>query len=124
MKDINTVNAPKAIGPYVQAKRTGNMLFVSGQIPVNPETSLMPEGIKAQTEQSLKNLKAILEEAGFSMENVIKAVCFLSDMANFNAFNEVYAEFFKDNKPARSCVAVKDIPKGAMVEVEAIAVID
>ncbi len=122
MKDVNTQLAPKAIGPYVQAKQTGKMLFVSGQLPLNPATGEMAQGIENQTERSLKNLKSILEEAGFSMNDVVKTMCFLSDIADFSAFNKVYSEFFSSNKPARSCVAVKDIPKGALVEIEAIAV--
>lgn len=122
MKDINTQLAPKAIGPYVQAKQWDKMLFVSGQLPLDPEKETMAEGIESQTRQSLKNLKAVLEEAGFSLNDVAKTLCFLSDMADFNAFNEVYSEFFASNKPARSCIAVKGIPKGALVEIEAIAV--
>ena len=120
MKTIETNKAPGAIGPYSQAKVAGSLLFTSGQIPVNPETGMVPEGIAAQTEQSCKNVQALVEAAGSSMDHVVKTLCFLHDMADFAAFNEVYARYFP-GKPARSCVAVKDIPKGCLVEIEAIA---
>ncbi len=120
MKTIETNKAPGAIGPYSQAKVAGGLLFTSGQIPVNPETGMVPEGIAAQTEQSCKNVQALVEAAGSSMDHVVKTLCFLHDMADFAAFNEVYARYFP-GKPARSCVAVKDIPKGCLVEIEAIA---
>lgn len=120
MKTIETNKAPGAIGPYSQAKVAGGLLFTSGQIPVNPETGAVPEGIAAQTEQSCKNVQALVEAAGSSMDHVVKTLCFLHDMADFAAFNEVYARYFP-GKPARSCVAVKDIPKGCLVEIEAIA---
>ena len=120
MKTIETNKAPGAIGPYSQAKVAGSLLFTSGQIPVNPETGAVPEGIAAQTEQSCKNVQALVEAAGSSMNHVVKTLCFLHDMADFAAFNEVYARYFP-GKPARSCVAVKDIPKGCLVEIEAIA---
>lgn len=119
MKTIETKNAPGAIGPYSQAKMVGNLLITSGQIPVNPQTGEVPEGIEAQTEQSCKNVKAIVEAAGLNMDNVVKTMCFLADMADFAAFNKVYEQYFV-SKPARSCVAVKAIPKGCLVEIEAI----
>lgn len=118
---VETKYAPAAIGPYSQAVVTGNMVFTSGQIPLNPETGLI-EGndIAEQTHRVCKNLKAVLEAAGSSLESAVKTVCFLSDMADFAAFNEVYAMYFS-GKPARSCVAVKELPKGALVEVEVVA---
>lgn len=121
MKKIETKNAPGAIGPYSQGYTANGLIITSGQLPVDPATGEMPEGISAQAEQSCKNVGAILEaaEAGFS--NVIKTTCFLADMGDFAAFNEVYARFFVSN-PARSCVAVKALPKGALCEIEAIAV--
>ena len=119
-KVIATTNAPGAIGPYSQAWAVGDFVFASGQIPVNPATGEIPEGIAAQTEQSCKNVAAIMEAAGVGMENVVKTTCFLADIADFTAFNEVYAKYFT-SKPARSCVAVKDLPKGVLCEVEAIA---
>lgn len=120
MKVISTDKAPAAIGPYSQAFEVGNLLITSGQIPVNPETGEAPEGIAAQAEQSCKNVGAILEAAGLGYEHVVKTTCFLADMADFAAFNEVYAKYFT-SKPARSCVAVKTIPKGLLCEIEAIA---
>ena len=119
-KVIATTNAPGAIGPYSQAWAVGDFVFASGQIPVNPATGEIPEGIAAQTEQSCKNVAVIMEAAGVGMENVVKTTCFLADIADFVAFNEVYAKYFT-SKPARSCVAVKDLPKGVLCEVEAIA---
>ena len=121
MKTISTKNAPAAIGPYSQAKATDSLLFVSGQIPVDPATGA-PAGdtIETQAEQSMKNVGAILEAAGSSYEKVLKTTCFLADMADFAAFNAVYEKYFT-GKPARSCVAVKDLPKGLLCEVEAIA---
>ena len=118
---ISTNKAPGAIGPYSQAWAVGDFVFASGQIPVNPATGEIPAGIAAQTEQSCKNVAAIMEAAGVGMENVVKTTCFLADIADFTAFNEVYAKYFT-SKPARSCVAVKDLPKGVLCEVEAIAV--
>ncbi len=120
-KKIETKSAPAAIGPYSQAVVVGNLVFTSGQIPLNPETGVL-EGndITEQAHRVCKNLKAVLEAAGSSLENAVKTVCFLSNMADFAAFNEVYAEYFT-GKPARSCVAVKELPKGALVEVEVIA---
>ncbi len=121
---IATEKAPAAIGPYVQATKIGNMLYTSGQIPLIPETMQLVEGdIKVQAEQVLKNLTAILEAAGTTTENVVKTTCFLKDMNDFVAFNEVYAEFFKGVAPARSCVEVARLPKDVLVEVEAIAYI-
>lgn len=120
MKVISTEKAPAAIGPYSQAIGIGGMLFASGQIPVDPATGEVPEGITAQAEQSCKNVGAILAEAGLGYENVVKTTCFLADMADFAAFNEVYAKYFT-GKPARSCVAVKGIPKGVLCEIEVIA---
>ena len=119
-KVITTQNAPAAIGPYSQAMQFGDILFTSGQIPVDPATGQIPEGIAAQAEQSCRNVAAILEEAGLTMEHVIKTTCFLADIADFAAFNEVYAKYFV-SCPARSCIAVKDIPKGCLCEIEAIA---
>ena len=120
-KVIATTNAPGAIGPYSQAWAVGDFVFASGQIPVNPATGEIPAGIASQTEQSCKNVAAIMEAAGVTMDNVVKTTCFLADIADFTAFNEVYAKYFT-SKPARSCVAVKDLPKGVLCEVEAIAV--
>jgi len=120
-KVIATSNAPAAIGPYSQAWMVGDMLFASGQIPVDPATGIVPEGIAAQAEQSCKNALAIVAEAGLTAENVVKTTCFLANIADFAAFNEVYAKYFT-SKPARSCVAVKDIPKGVLCEIEVIAV--
>ena len=117
---ISTTNAPGAIGPYSQGWVVGDMVFASGQIPVNPATGEVPEGIAAQTEQSCKNVAALMEAAGVTMDNVVKTTCFLADIADFAAFNEVYAQYFT-SKPARSCVAVKDLPKGVLCEIEAIA---
>ena len=124
MKQISTTNAPAAIGPYSQALKTGNMMFVSGQIPVNPATGLMADTIEAQAAQSLTNLKNILKAEGLSMKNVIKTTVFLADLADFAKVNAVYETFFEAPYPARSCVQVAAIPKGAGVEIECIAVID
>ena len=121
MEKIYTKNAPEAIGPYSQAMVTGNLVFTSGQIAINPESgNVEAEGITAQTEQVCKNLSAVLTAAGSSLENVVKTTCFLADMNDFAAFNAVYGTYFT-NKPARSCVAAKALPKGVLVEVEAIA---
>ena len=120
-KVIATSNAPAAIGPYSQAWMVGDMLFASGQIPVDPATGIVPEGIAAQAEQSCKNALAIVAEAGMTAENVVKTTCFLAEIADFAAFNEVYAKYFT-SKPARSCVAVKDIPKGVLCEIEVLAI--
>ena len=124
MKVVYTDKAPAAIGPYSQAMVVGNMLFTSGQIPVVPETGeLAGETIEAQAEQVMKNLGAVLTEAGSSFENAVKTTCFLADMGDFAAFNEIYAKYFV-NKPARSCVAVKTLPKNVLCEVEVIAVVE
>ena len=122
MNAISTTNAPAAIGPYSQAIKVGELVFVSGQLPIDPATGAFAEGgIKERTRQSLTNMKAILEEAGTSMANVVKTTVFLADMNDFAAMNEVYAEFFAAPFPARSAVAVKTLPKGALVEIECIA---
>ena len=120
MKVIDTKNAPGAIGPYSQGFITNGLVFTSGQIPVNPENGEVPEGITAQAEQSCKNVAAILEAAGSGMDKVVKTTCFLADIADFAAFNEVYAKYFI-SKPARSCFAVRDLPKGVLCEIECIA---
>lgn len=120
METISTNQAPSAIGPYSQAKVLNGILYTSGQLPVNPETGKVPEGITAQTRQSCENIKAILEEANTSFDNVIKTTCFLSSMDDFQAFNEVYAEYFV-SKPARSTFAVKELPMGVLCEIEVIA---
>ena len=118
---VETSKAPAAIGPYSQGLTLGNLIFTSGQIPLNPETGVLEgENITEQTHRVCKNLQAVLEAAGGSLQSAVKTVCFLSDMADFAAFNEVYAQYFTE-KPARSCVAVKDLPKGALVEVEVVA---
>ena len=118
---ISTTKAPGAIGPYSQAITTGNLLFISGQIPVNPADGSIPEGIKAQTAQSIANIKAFLSEAGMSMDNVVKTTVFLADMSLFAEMNEVYAENFTAPFPARSAVAVRELPKQVLVEIETIA---
>ena len=120
MTVIVTQNAPGAIGPYSQGFVTGNLIITSGQLPVDPASGTMPEGIAAQAEQSCKNVGAILEAAGSGLDKVVKTTCFLAHMEDFAAFNEVYARYFT-SKPARSCVAVKELPKGALCEIEAIA---
>ena len=121
LKKVYTSNAPEAIGPYSQAIICGNMLFTSGQIPINPATGeVEAEGITDQAKPVMKNLSAVLAEAGTSFDKVVKTTCFLSDMADFAAFNAVYAEYFT-SKPARSCVAVKTLPKTVLCEVEVIA---
>jgi 2-iminobutanoate/2-iminopropanoate deaminase len=118
---IHTENAPKAIGPYSQAVEVNGMLFVSGQIPVNPQTGTIPEGIEAQTEQVMQNIEAILQEAGYTFKDVIKSTCLLSDIANFKAMNEIYAKYYPSECPARAAFAVKDLPMGVLVEIETIA---
>ena len=123
MKIISTDKAPAAIGPYSQAVTVGELLFTSGQIPIDPESgSVLAEGIVAQAEQVMKNIGAILAAAGSSFEKAVKTTCFLADMQDFSAFNEVYGKYFT-SKPARSCVAVKSLPKGVLCEVEVIAVL-
>ena len=120
MVKVETNNAPAAIGPYSQAYKVENFLFVSGQTPINPADGSVADGIEAQAEQSCKNVAAILEAAGTDFEHVFKPTCFLADMADFAAFNAVYAKYFT-SKPARSCVAVRELPKGVLCEIEAIA---
>lgn len=121
MKTVETTNAPAAIGPYSQAKISGGLVFASGQIPVNPASgAIEAKDIAGQTEQVCKNVAELLKAAGSGMEKVIKTVCFLADIADFGKFNAVYERYFT-SRPARSCVAVKDIPKGALVEIECIA---
>ena len=121
---VHTEKAPAAIGPYSQAIVAGNLVFTSGQIPLNPETGLLEgSNIAEQTHRVCQNLQAVLEAAGASLQSAVKTVCFLRDMADFAAFNEVYAQYFTE-KPARSCVAVKDLPKGALVEVEVVAQVE
>ena len=122
MKVISTKKAPAAIGPYSQAIQVGNLVYTSGQIPIDPATGTFVEGgIKEQTRQSLSNIKAILEEAGLTMANVVKTTVFLADMNDFADMNAIYAEFFSEPNPARSAVAVKSLPKGALVEIEVVA---
>jgi 2-iminobutanoate/2-iminopropanoate deaminase len=122
MKAISTKKAPAAIGPYSQAIQVGNLIYTSGQLPIDPTTGAFPEGgIKEQTRQSLTNVKAILEEAGVSMSNVVKTTVFMADMGDFADMNSVYSEFFAEPYPARSAVAVKTLPKGALVEIEVVA---
>lgn len=118
---ISTDKAPSAIGPYSQAIKANGFLFASGQIPVNPETGAIPEGIEAQTEQSLKNVKAILEAEGLTLSDVVKTTVFIQDMADFAKVNEIYAGYFTENPPARSCVEVAKLPKGVLIEIEIIA---
>lgn len=120
MEKIETTNAPGAIGPYSQGYVTNGFVYTSGQIPIDPATGDIPEGIAAQTERSCRNVVAILEAAGSCAEKVVKTTCFLAEMSDFSQFNEVYARFFT-GKPARSCVAVKQLPKGVLCEIEAIA---
>ncbi len=124
MKKISTTNAPAAIGPYSQGMILGNLVFSSGQIPVDPATGQVAGlTIEEQAEQSCKNVAAVLEAGGSGMENVVKTTCFLADMGDFAAFNDVYAKYFTSN-PARSCVAVKALPKGVLCEIEAIAYVE
>ena len=121
LEHISTPNAPAAIGPYSQAVKAGGFLYLSGMMPIDPETgALEPDDIRLQTGRILRNIDALLTDAGYSEADVVKTTCFLSDIANFGAFNEVYAEYFT-HKPARSCFAVKDLPKGALAEVEVVA---
>lgn len=120
-KQIQTENVPKAIGPYSQAIQSGSLLFVSGVMPIDPTTNTLVENtIEAQAKQVMKNIDGVLKAAGYTVDDVVKTTCFLSDINNFAAFNEVYGNYFT-SKPARSCVAVKDLPKAALVEVEVIA---
>ena len=119
---INSVNAPAAVGPYVHAVKVGDFIFTSGQLGIDPVTGNMPEGVVEQAHLSLKNLGAILKEAGMDYSNVIKTTVFLNDMNDFATINAIYAEYFKDEAPARSCVQVAKLPKGGLIEIEAIAV--
>lgn len=122
MKMISTKKAPAAIGPYSQAIQVGNIVYTSGQLPLDPATGTFPDGgIKEQTRQSLANVKAILEEVGLTMNNVVKTTVFMADMGDFADMNSIYAEFFTEPYPARSAVAVKTLPKGALVEIEVVA---
>lgn len=121
MKPVSTKMAPGAIGPYSQGYEAGGFVFTSGQIAIIPESGEIAEGIKEQAHQCCKNVGAILEAAGCGFDNVVKTVCFLADMADFAVFNEIYAGYFT-SKPARSCVAVKELPKGVLCEIDAIAV--
>lgn len=122
VKTINTNNAPAAVGPYVQAKKFGNMLYTSGQLPLNPATGKMPEDVAEQTKQSLANVEAIVNEAGLTKADIVKATVFVKDLNDFGTVNEVYAAFFGENCPARSCVEVARLPLDAKVEIEVIAV--
>ena len=122
-KEIKSTIAPGAIGPYSQAVVVGNLVFISGQLPINAETGEMPEDIKAQTAQSIENIKAILAEVGATLDNVVKTTVLLADMSLFGAMNEVYASEFKEVYPARCAFAVKELPKQALVEIEVIAAI-
>ncbi len=122
-KVIATKNAPAAVGAYSQAIEANGTLYVSGQLPMNPATGKIVEGgVKEQTKQALENVKAILEEAGYGLENVVKSTCLLSEIANFQDFNEVYASYYTENPPARAAFAVKDLPMGVLIEIETIAV--
>ena len=118
---IHTAAAPAAVGPYSQAVRTGNLLLTSGQLGLNPETGILPEGVEAQTKQALQNIDAILAEAGFSREDVVKTTVFIRNMGDFGTVNGIYADFFGEHKPARSCVEVSALPKGGLVEIEVTA---
>lgn len=121
-KVINTEKAPAAVGPYVQAIQKGNMLYASGQLGLVPETGVLAEGIEGQTKQALANVQAILDEAGYAKEDIVKTSVFLDDINDFGTVNEIYAEYFGEAKPARSCVEVAKLPKGGLVEIEFIAI--
>lgn len=121
-KIINTSNAPKAVGPYSQAVEANGTLYISGQLPVDPLTGAMPEGIEAQTRQCLQNVIAILEAANYSLSDVVKSIVLLADMGDFQAMNQVYATYYAENQPARVCYQVAKLPLGALVEIETIAV--
>ena len=121
-KIINTSNAPKAVGPYSQAVEANGTLYISGQLPVDPLTGAMPEGIEAQTRQCLQNVIAILEAANYTLSDVVKSVVLLTDMADFQAMNQVYATYYAENQPARVCYQVAKLPLGALVEIDTIAV--
>lgn len=120
MKETKTNNAPAAIGPYSQAITVGNLLFTSGQIPINPETGEIPEGVEAQAKQALTNVKNLIEAAGGSIDNVVKTTVFIKNMDDFGKINEIYAQFFTEPYPARSCVEVAKLPKDVLLEVESI----
>lgn len=121
---IATKNAPGAVGPYSQAIKSGNMIFTSGQLHIKPENGeLIKDDIQAQTKQSLENVKAILKEGGATLEDVVKVTIFMTDISKFSLVNEIYAEYFSDHKPARSCVGVKELPLGGEIEIEAVAII-
>ena len=120
-KSVQTPDAPAAIGPYSQARISGDLLFTSGQLGLDPATNVLPETVEDQARQSLKNIRAILEEAGFQKEDVMKTTVFLKNMSDFTAVNGIYADFFGDYKPARSCVEVSQLPKGGLIEIEVIA---
>ena len=121
-KIISTEKAPKAIGSYSQAIEINGILYISGQVPVDPASGEIPEGIIAQTEQVMQNIKSILDEAGYSFADVVKSTCLLSDMSNFKSMNEVYARYYSVEPPARAAFAVKELPLGALIEIETIAV--
>ena len=121
LKIIQAHNAPAAVGPYSQAVVAGEMFFTSGQLGIDPETNVLPEGIEAQTRQSLRNIRAILGEAALDITDVIKTVVYIKNMADFPVVNEIYASFFGDHRPARSCVEVSQLPKGGLIEIEVIA---
>ena len=121
VQTIHTEDAPAAIGPYSQAVRAGSLLMTSGQLGLNPETGVLPEGIAEQTEQALKNIDAILQEAGFARTDVVKTTVFIRNMNDFGTVNSIYAAFFGEHKPARSCVEVSALPKGGLVEIEVTA---
>ena len=123
-KELSTQNAPGAIGPYSQGVKAGNLVFVSGQLPIDVKTGAMPSDIKSQTKQSIENIQAILKEAGATLDNVVKTTVFLADMSLFGDMNEVYAEYFNKVYPARAAFAVKELPKQALVEIEVIACVD
>jgi len=124
IKKVETNAAPAAIGPYSQATVFGDLVYTSGQIPLSPESGeVVGDDIKSQTEQTLKNLKALLEASGSDLSSVLKTTCFITDMAHFADFNEIYSSYFTNEKPARSCVAVRQLPKNVLVEVEAVAVV-
>lgn len=120
-KIVSTPNAPAAIGPYSQAVELNGTVYVSGQLPINPATGTMPDGIEAQTRQSLENIGAILKEAGLGFNDIVKTTVFMADLSMFGAMNAVYAEFFPESKPARACFQVAALPKAALVEIEAVA---
>ena len=120
---ISTKNAPEAIGPYSQAVRQGNFIFFSGQIALRPDGSMSPGGIEEETKQALNNLEAILESSGASLDNVVKTTVYLTDLKNFPIVNEIYAEYFKENPPARATVGVSSLPKGALIEIDMIAAV-